>query len=255
MKSANAGISLREAARIAGYGYLAIFVLALFANFFVRERLIQPGDAVATAANILESEGLFRAGLVAFLVVFALDIVIAWALYVVFRTVNRDLSMLTAWFRLVYTTLLGVGVVSLFTALGLLSGTDYLASFPAGQLDAHVALSLEAFNDAWLIGLACFGVHLALLGSLGLRSGFVPRALALLLMVAGAAYVADTLAHALLANYADLEEVFLVIVAVPSLVGELWFALWLLLRGGREQAAVRPGHEHPSTRPVGALIQ
>jgi Domain of unknown function (DUF4386) len=59
----SAGVSARGAARIAGYGYLAISVLALFANFFVRERLIDPGDPATTAANISGSEGLFRAGL------------------------------------------------------------------------------------------------------------------------------------------------------------------------------------------------
>jgi hypothetical protein len=115
-------------------------------------------------------------------------------------------------------------------------------------VDAQVMLSLEAFNHAWLIGLACFGIHLVLLGLLSLGSGSVPRALAILLMVAGAAYVTDTLAHAALASYADYQTVFLFIVAVPSLIGELWFALWLLLKGGKDQPAVHPspgGHRPP----------
>ena len=250
---AGPGISPRSAARIAGYGYLAIFVLALFANFFVIERLIEPEDAATTADNILGSESLFRAGLVAFVLVFALDVVVAWALYLLFRPANKDLSLLTAWFRLVYTILLGIGAVGLFTVLRLTSGSDYLAAFTTGQLDAHVTLSLEAFDYAWLIGLACFGVHLFLLGVLGLRSGAVPRTLALLLMVAGAAYVADTLAHALLANYADYENVFLVLVATPSLIAELWFTLWLLLSGGKDRPTVLTGPGGQQTSPVEAL--
>ena len=55
-------ISPRRAAIIAGIGYAAIFVLAIFANFFVREGLVVAGDAAATFANIAESETLFRAG-------------------------------------------------------------------------------------------------------------------------------------------------------------------------------------------------
>jgi Domain of unknown function (DUF4386) len=69
-------------------------------------------------------------------------------------------------------------------------------------------------------------------------------------MVSGTAYVTDTVAHALLANYADYQTVFLVIVAVPSLIGELWFALWLLLRGGKDRPAVRTGLDGHGTSPT-----
>jgi Domain of unknown function (DUF4386) len=236
MTNHHAEVAPRPAAQIAGYGYLVIFVLAIFANFLVLERLIEPGDAAATAGNIIGSEATFRLGLASFLVIFALDVVIAWALYVVFRQVNRDLSLLTAWFRLVYTTLLGVAVIFLFLALQLISGTDDLTAFTAGQRDAQLMMFLEGFNYAWLIGLGVFGVHLALLGYLVLRSGSIPRILGVLLTLAGAGYVIDTLAHALLAGYDDYATLFLLIAAVPSLIGELSLAVWLLLRGGRQQA-------------------
>jgi hypothetical protein len=50
-------VSPRRAALIAGIGYLIIFVLAIFANFFVVEGLVVPGDATATVDNITGSEG------------------------------------------------------------------------------------------------------------------------------------------------------------------------------------------------------
>ncbi|MGB7805331.1 MAG: DUF4386 domain-containing protein, partial [Actinomycetota bacterium] len=96
-------LSTRTVAVIAGWSYLAIFVLALFANFVGHEQLIDPDDAAATVRNILDSEGLFRAGLVSFMIVFVVDVVIAWALYIFFRPGDQDLSLLTAWFRLAYT--------------------------------------------------------------------------------------------------------------------------------------------------------
>ena len=98
-------------------------------------------------------------------------------------------------------------------------------------------LSLDAFNYAWLIGLVAFGIHLMLLGYLMLASGAASRVLGILLVVAGAAYVFDTLAHGLLSNYADYETAFMMIVAVPSVVAELAFTVWLLTRGGRQQEA------------------
>jgi hypothetical protein len=77
-----------------------------------------------------------------------------------------------------------------------------------------------------------------LIGYLMLASGSAPRIIGILLAVAGAAYVIDTLANALLSNYAEYETVFLVIVAVPSVVGELAFTVWLLRKGGVPQAAL-----------------
>ena len=227
--------SPRTAARIAGIGYLIIFGLAIFANFFVREGLVDPDSAAATFANIADSEFLFRIGMVSFLGVFIIDVVIAWALYVLFKSVSRELSLLTAWFRLVYTLFLGVALIFFFVVLDLVSGAGYLAAFEPGQLDAHVALMLNAFNYAWLIGLAGFGIHLMLLGYLMLASHTAPRVLGILLTVAGAAYVLDTIANVLLSNYVDYETVFLLIVAVPAVVAELGFAVWLLTSGGVEQ--------------------
>jgi Domain of unknown function (DUF4386) len=215
--------------------------LSVFANFFVRVRLIEPDDAAATAGNIMDSETLFRVGLVSFLIVFVLDVVVAWALYLFFKAVNTDVSLLTAWFRLTYAILLGAALVFFFFALELVSGADHLEAFETGQLDAQVTLYLDAFNDLWLIGLVCFGIHLALLAYLILESAHVPRALGVLLVLAGAAYVINSLADALLSNYDDYEAVFVTIVAVPSVIGELAFAIWLLLRGGKEREAL-PAH-------------
>jgi hypothetical protein len=231
----------RRAALIAGIGYAALFVLAIFGNFVVIEGLIESGDAAATAANIADSEALFRAGIVAFTIVFVLDVVIAWALYVLFRPLSRELSLLAAWLRLSYTVLLGAGIVFMFVALQLLSGADYLGVLGTGQADAHALLALQTFDYSWLIGLVLFGAHLLVLGYLVMRSGFAPKILGYVMMTAGAAYIVDTLARAVIPDYAPVETVFLVIVAVPSVIGELWFTFWLLLRGGKTPALRQPG--------------
>jgi Domain of unknown function (DUF4386) len=221
--------SARGYAVIAGVGYVVLFVLGIFANFFVREGLVVGGDAAQSAANILESESLFRWGMVSFLAIFVIDVVVAWALYVLFKRVSQELSLVTAWFRIVYTVFLGVAVIFLYQALQLISGASFLTVFDTGQLEAQALVALDTFNSTWLIGLLAFGVHLVLLGWLLVRSHAAPRLLGYVLMVAGAAYVADTTAHTLLSNYVDHETVFLAIVAIPSVIAEGWMALWLLL--------------------------
>lgn len=240
MTTHTAEISPRRAALIAGAGYVTLFVLGIFSNFFVLTALIEPGDTAATFANIAEAESLFRMGIMGFLVVFLVDVIVAWALYVLFREVARDVSLLAAWFRLIYTVFLGVALIFLSITLQLIGGADYLNVFESGQLDAQVTLLLEAFNFAWLIGLAGFGIHLMLLGYLVLKTKHAPRVLGILVLVAGAAYVLDTTANILLSNYADYETLFLTIVAVPAVVGELAFTLWLLFKAGRHEVTERP---------------
>jgi hypothetical protein len=224
----NLPFSPRRAARIAGISYILIYALAIFANFAVVESLVVADDAAATVANITGSIGLFRLGLIAFLVVFLLDVIVSWALHVVFRRVDRDVSLVTAWFRLTYTVFLGAGLVYFFEVLQLLGDSATVAAISTEQINTQVMVALNSFEATWLIGLAAFGIHLVLLGRLALRSGWVPKAMAWLITAAGAAYVLDTAAHGLLSNYESYASIFLAIVAVPSLIGEGWLGLWLL---------------------------
>ena len=256
MIQATAGSPVSDSARryalIAGIGYVLLFALGIFANFFVREGLIVAGDAAQTAANINGSEGLFRVGIVSFMMIFLADVVVAWALYVLFRRANESLSLVAAWFRIVYTIFLGVGLVFFFQALQLLDRSDILTVFSVEQVNAQVLVALDSFNSTWLIGLLAFGVHLVLLGVLVVRSDWAPRAMGYLLAVAGSAYAADTVAHSLLANYADYESLFVVVVAVPSVIAEGWFGLWLLLRAGRRDSTTGVDVEPDRRIAVGA---
>lgn len=86
----------------------------------------------------------------------------------------------------------------------------------------------------WLIGLAAFGAHLAVMGRLIVRSGVASPILGHILTVAGAAYVIDTVAHGVLSDYESVEGLFLALVVIPSVVGELWLTFWLLKRGRRQ---------------------
>ena len=215
---------LRRIARTAGASYLSMFVLAIIANFIVLERLVVEGDPRATTANIADSPGLMRAGILAFLLIVVLDLTLAWALQVLFRRVNRDLSIVMAWFRLGYSVMLGVAVAFLVQALS-------LATTAPASVDTQAVQTLQAidtFQTTWMLGLCLFGVHLVLLGILVATSGFAPRVLGYVLAFAGLAYVADTIAHLALPDYSTVSGILLVLVAVPSMVAEGWLGIWLL---------------------------
>lgn len=222
----------RAAALWAGGSYAALFVLALFANFSVLTRLVDPDDPAATAAAFAAEASLVRAAVLAFGVVFVLDVVIAWALFIVLRPGGRDASLLAAWSRLTYTVFLGVALVPLLIALQLASDPGFAALDPATR-EAGVAVAVEAFDLTWLVGLAVFGLHLVVVGATVVRSRIAPRLLGWLLVVAGTAYVVDTAAHIVLVDYDRWAVSLLAVVAVPSVVAEVWLTLWLLLCAGR----------------------
>ncbi|NPE29485.1 DUF4386 domain-containing protein [Methanococcoides sp. SA1] len=219
-------ISQRKASIVAGFGLLAMTIAFIFADIFALQSLIVPGDATETANNIMANEGLFRMAICGFMIVIILDVLVAWALYVLLKPVNKSLSLLMAWFRLVYATILTFSLVFLVIVLLLLSDADYLTVFGTDQLHAQVMLFLNAFRDGWAIGLVFFGLHLALLGYLVFKSDYIPRILGVLLIVTGLSYLIDNFGKFLFPN-------FDVAISVVLGWGELVFMFWLLWKGGK----------------------
>ncbi|WML44409.1 DUF4386 domain-containing protein [Neobacillus sp. PS3-40] len=233
MASSSAEKSPPFYARFAGFGLLLMFILAFFGNFFVLEGLIKPGDAATTANNIIANELLFRTGITSFIIVLILDVLVAWALYILLKPVNKNLALLALLFRLIYAAIFGASQYNLLSVLQLVDGTDYLTVFETDQLHAQVMLLINAFNNDWLIGLVFFGIHLFVVGYLIFKSGFMPRLLGILLILSSIGYLIDNFAKVLLSNYNDYQTIFLLIVALPGIIGELTLAIWLLFNGNK----------------------
>jgi hypothetical protein len=236
MKNLNTDISLRKAAIVAGLGLLLMMLPSIFMNFVVLEGLIVPGDAAATANNFIANEMQFRIGIVSFILVIILDVLVAWGLYVFLKPVNKSLSLLSAWFRLAYAIVFAIALLNLFTVLSLISGADYLTVFETDQLYAQVMLSLNAFKDGWAIGYVCFfGLHLIVLGYLVYQSSYVPKIIGILLIIGGFGYLLDSFALLLLPNYGDYKDIISLLI-LPTALGELILALWLLIKGVKVEA-------------------
>jgi hypothetical protein len=218
----NEGITLRQAALIAGLGYLLSPVTT--AEFSIMPKLVIPGNIEQTTQNIVAHHGLFAAAILCYAITFIEDVVIAWALYILLVPVNRALSLLTAWFRLMYTAVALFSVLNLVTVFRLLNTPDYLASFGSGPLHAQVNLLLRSFRYDWSMSLAIFAIHLVLLGYLIYRSGYIPRIIGILLVIDGLGWVIDSLQPYF---YPDAHLGFIFI----TFFGELIFMLWLLIRG------------------------
>lgn len=224
--SGSAELSPRKAALTVGIGLLAMAILAPFAQFAVLKALVVPTDATATIANLAGSQGLFRSAIAAFLVVIMLDLVVAWALYILLRPVDRTVALLTAWLRLVFAAVFASSLVNLLDVAQLLRGAAQ-PTLQGEQLHAQVMTSLASFNTGWTgIALAIFGLHLLGLGYLLFKSAHFPRFLGVLVVIAGGGYLADSFGTILVSNYSLTISVF-------TFVGEALLIPWLLWKAIR----------------------
>ena len=203
-------MSSRKLAIIAGSSYLVIFFAAIFANFFVLEAILKN-----PLETVTENHLTVRFGILAFLITVVFDVIVAWALYELYK--GHVLNLPSTLFRMMHAAIMGVAIFALPQVHGLDS-------------NAAIMQQVNIFNTIWLIGLFFFGIHLMFLARI-IRN---PKLIALLLLLAGLMYMVDTCAHFLLPNYSDYASIFLAMVAIPSILGEMSFAIWLLARGAKD---------------------
>jgi len=217
-------ISLSAFALIAGLGIL-FMAASPFAEFMVYGKLVTE-NAAETAKNIQSHQSLFTAGILSYLFNFICDVVVAWALHGLLKPVNAALSLLTAWFQLVYAVISLVALINMVTALRLLSNAEYIKVFGPDQLYTQVWLTIHAFRDGWSFGFFFFAINLMLRGYLAFRSGYIPKIVGLLLIIAGLGYFTNTLQPFL---FPKVNIAYITI----TYFGELIFMFWLLIKGWR----------------------
>ena len=220
--------SPRFKARIAGVLYLVIIVAALFAEVFVRGRLIVSGDAAATATNILAHESIYRLGGAADLIAFACDVAVALIFFELFKPVSGTLSMLAAFFRLMHVSIVGISTVYHFAPLVLLGDARFLSTFSTNQSQALALVSLRLHALGYNIALVFFGFHCLLIGYLIWRSAFMPRVLGALMAIAGSCYLTNSFANFL--SPAVAGHLFPWIL-LPGALAEWGLTAWLLVVG------------------------
>jgi hypothetical protein len=222
------GTSPQAYARIGGILYLFIIVASLFAETFVRGSLIVH-DPDATAANILGSQTLFRAGLAAEMLTCVCDVALALILYVLLKPVSRNLALLAAFLRLTFVGIYGTSKLFEIAALVVLGEPDDLKAFSPQQLHALAHNALRVHSYGYGVSLLFFGFCTALFGYLIYKSEYLPRSIGALLAIGGAAYVVFSVIQMLAPAFAGI--VLFPWLMLPGFVSELALALWLTVKG------------------------
>lgn len=208
-------------ARRTGVLYLSLLPLGIFSFVYVPSVLVVSGDAAATVANIRASATLFRLGTVSHLLSQVIAVFLVLSMYRLLAPVNRGRARLMAVMALVGVPVSFAGESFHLAALHLLAADD--AGWTDAQVRAHAMLLLDARRSTVLLAQVAWGLWLLPLGSLVFRSGFLPRPLGVLAMVAGIGYLVDSAAHVLATGAVRVSQL--------TCIGELALALWLAVRG------------------------
>ena len=177
-----------------------MFFLAIFIDDFVLSNFIGPGDTATLASDIKANEKLFGIAFAGYLIILMLDVVIALALYVILKPVNKILASLTAVLRLLYAAILVIGLLAI----------------------AFQFIDVYGYGTIKLIGYVFFTAHVFVLGYSVFKSEYIPRSLGILLIIASFCYII------LLFGDFLVPDVLLPIFVVPAAIAELSLGIWLL---------------------------
>lgn len=214
--------SINRTARLAGALYLALMPFGFFGIIYVPSVLLVSGDAVTTSRNIMASEWLLRIGTVSVLISQIIFVLLVLACYRLFKPVNKDQAVLMVVLAVVAVPIASLNEVNHFAALRVLANADD-GAFTVSQLQAQAMLYLDVRQNGILVTLVFWGLWLLPLGVLVFRSGFLPKLLGVLLVIAGVGYVVDVATQLLSLGLATIGQF--------TVVGEILFTLWLLIKG------------------------
>jgi len=222
--------TINRTARIAGFMYLGNIITGIFAEV-VRSKLIVPGDAAETAKNIMASEWLFRVSFVSDLIMVTFFLLMGLVFYVLLKPVNKNIALLMLLLNITGVPMLGINMLNQFATLLLMSGAGYLSVFGADQLHALGMLFFNLHEYGYSLTVISWGFYLLPLGFLVFKSGYFPKILGVLLMIASFCDLIRFIQIFIFPNY----EVVTYPGLAVSIIAEFSFAIWLLVKGAKEQ--------------------
>lgn len=219
---------MKKQARVAGILYMLSAFPMAFTELFVRSKLIVWGNANQTAQNIINSQSLYNIGFICDVLGASLFTFVPLALYKLLKDVHKEYAILMVILALISVPMMALNMVNHATVLELLKGADYLNTFLPEQLNTLAMLSIDTHGTGYLIAQIFFGLWLLPLGILAYKSGFIPKFLGILLMIASVCYLIQFLTIFL---FPSLGWIVHPIVNAMVGFGELGIIFWLIIVG------------------------
>ena len=204
MKNYIVNLSISKAAMVVGIAFITSVIIVTIVDDFLLANFVVPGDTAALAIDIESNGNRFGFAVTGYLLVLALDSIIGLALYVVLKPFNKNLALLTATLRLLYAGIL------------------------IGGLFALVIHVVDVFEYATirLFGYIFFSLHIFVLGYSVFNSGYIPKILGVLLIIASFTYIVFFIDL-------HLSEIIEVIVMLTMAIAEFSLSIWLMVKRSR----------------------
>jgi hypothetical protein len=202
-------------------------IIAGFSIGFAFSEFNQPEQLSSTKDIILAHPVLYKNMLAGILVILLLDLLVSFTLYKYFKNDSRKISLVAGILRVIYTLTFGMAAFNLAKNLNIHEVSIQM-----------IQANFQSFQSIWSIGLVIFGCHLILIGFLMKLHKRIPKILWYLTLIAGFSYV---VVHLLKFTHPNSEFVSIseMILSLPMAIGELSLAIWLIIRGGKNDKPMK----------------
>ena len=213
-------------ARIAGLAYIVVILLGVFCVSYIDSHIVVPGDDAATFNNILVNEVRFRISILSEIVMYALVVLLSLALYVILKTIDKNLALLALLWRL-GEAIIG-GSVAVLSGLIPLLLLNHDVAFQSEQLQSLVGIFLGVRVVGLDVVLIFIGFGGTLFCYLFLKSNYIPKTLSVWGMFTYLSMLILAMTSILVPNLS--ETIKMGFYALGGLF-EIIIGLWLLVKG------------------------
>ena len=227
-----------KTARVAGLIYVIMAIIGAFIILYVPLKLIVWNDANATIQNIIESEALYRIGIVLGLITNVLFLILPFVLYRLLKPVNKTMAGLMVLLAVISVPVSLVALGSQFDVLSMLQSSESVGKLETGQLQTAVMNSLYTHKNLLFVATVFWGLWLFPFGWLVYNSSFLPNFFGVFLIAGCFGYLIEFIALTLwpdgysasgISNY----------IHIPSAIGEIGIAFWLLIAGVKKNISTK----------------
>ncbi len=226
-------ISNKKLARIAGVIYSGVVLTGIFSLMYVPSKLIVPDNPTITYQNIVSSESLFRFWIAGGLLCYTFFLFLPLFLYKLFKPVNENYAKLMVILAIISVPIFFLNTQNLFNILSLVIDTKRNFGLSIEQIQLHVMLYLNQYDNGLRIVDIYSGLWLFPFGYLVFTSGFLPKILGALLMLGCFGYLINFAGHTLIPNYSKMGMSSYI--SLPASIGEIGTCLWLLIMGAKDK--------------------
>lgn len=217
-------------ARYAGLLYIIIAIAGGFSMGYVPSVILVDGNALETVNNIMNNQGLVRLGILGDIIVFLCEVALSVMLFRLLKPVSETLSLTAALARIGMAVIIALNAIFDTVPLILLSGASYLEAFDAAEIQALVMVFIEVEAYGMVMWQMFFGLHLAVMAYLVMKSGYLSRVLGLMMLVGSFGYTLQSLLAVISPEAEFLSWLIIGLLALVT-IGEVSFAFWLLIKG------------------------